>query len=220
MNTLRNGTRIGAGMIAGLAVAAMSWGALAAEMTPALKKVVDAANKEGEMQVTWSSNTFGGPEGAKKVEKRINELWGAKIRIKWNPGRSMPEVGNQIAMSFSNKLASPTDVYIGFSRNMASLNKYKMFVSSPWKDYDPSRLTDAVVEQDGTLVKVYSATVGFSYNKKLAPMQPERLDDLLRPEWKGKIATPSYGPGWDQVAADFASICADTARLPRQGDAG
>lgn len=206
MNTFRNTGRISAGIALGIAAAALSWGttvhdAKAAEITPALKKVVEAANKEGEMNVTWSSNTFGGAEGAKKIEKAINDSWGAKIRIKWNPGRSMPEVGNQVAMSYKNKLPSPTDVYLGFSRNMATLHKYDMFLSSPWKDYAPARLTDAVVEQNGSLVKVYSATVGFSYNKKLAPMQPERLEDLLRPEWKGKIATPSYGPGWDQVAA-------------------
>lgn len=191
-----------AAVAAAVAVMTAAWSAGAAEMTPALKKVVAAANKEGELDVMWSSNTFGGPKGAEQIAKRINTLWGAHIQIKWSPGRSMPAVGNEIAMRYENGLASPTDVYIGFSRNVAALHKYNLFISSPWHSYMPDRLTHKVVEQHGTLVKVYSATVGFSYNKKLAPMVPERLEDLLRPEWKGKIATPSYAPGWDQVAAN------------------
>ena len=30
-----------------------------------------------------------------------------------------------------------------------------------------------------------------------APMKPERLDDFLRPEWKGRIASTPYAAGYD-----------------------
>jgi ABC-type Fe3+ transport system substrate-binding protein len=172
-------------------------------MTPQLKELAAAANKEGELLVTWSSGTMGGPQGAKAFEDGINKAYGTKIKVKWAPGPSMPNVGNQIAMRFGSGLSSPTDVYLGFSRNMAQLLKYDMFLSAPWGDYLPGRLTDRIVERN-TYIKIVSATLGWTYNAKLAPSKPEHLEDFLKPEWKGKVATTAFGGGFDQIGAKDA----------------
>jgi len=172
-----------------------------AQMTPAMKELVAAANKEGQLIVTWSSNTLGGPSGAKLFEQRMAKLYGSKVRIRWSPGRSMPEVGNEIAMRYTNNLPSPSDVYYGFSRNMADLLKYDLFVQVPWKDYAPDRLTADIVEKD-RFVKVQTAYTGFAVSNKFAPYIPKSLEDLLKPEWKGKIATTSYGAGFEMLASN------------------
>ena len=174
--------------------------AAAADMTPALKDLIAAANKDGKLNVSWGASSLGGPSGAKIMQAAMNKAYGTNIEIVWSPGPSMPNMGNQIAMRQSNGLASPTDVYLGFSRNYATLLKHKLFLSAPWKSYSPDRLTDAVVEQNGTLVKVVSATLGFTYNTKLAPFPPKKISDFLKPEWKGKVATTPYGAGFDQLA--------------------
>ena len=173
---------------------------LAQELTPAMKELVAAANKEREIVVTWSSNTLGGPDGAKLFEQRMAKLYGSTVRIKWSPGRSMPEVGNEIAMRYTNGLPSPSDVYYGFSRNMADLLKYDLFVKVPWKDYDPDRLTSDIVEKD-SFVKVQTAYTGLAVSNKFAPYIPTSLNDLLKPEWKGKIATTSYGAGFEMLSS-------------------
>jgi ABC-type Fe3+ transport system substrate-binding protein len=171
--------------------------------TAEMKALAAAADKEGTILLTWSSDSLGGAEGAQEFEAAINQAYGTHLHISWTPGPAMPNVGNQIAMAHANGLPSPTDAYLGFSRDMASLLKYDLFQSAPWTAYLPDRLTAAVVEHD-TFVKVQSATLGFSYNKKLAPLEPKSLDDLLRPEWTGKISTTSFGAGWDQIAASDA----------------
>ncbi|HEY3916213.1 MAG TPA: substrate-binding domain-containing protein [Stellaceae bacterium] len=171
--------------------------------TDAMKALATAADKEGTILLTWSSDSLGGADGAQKFEAAINRAYGTHLHIAWTPGPAMPVVGNQIAMAHSNGLPSPTDVYMGFSRDIASELKYDLFQPAPWKDYLPDRLTDAVTEHD-TYVKVESATLGFSYNKKLAPSEPKELADLLKPEWTGKVATTSFGAGWDQIAATDA----------------
>ncbi|HVA15024.1 MAG TPA: hypothetical protein VNF99_17390, partial [Stellaceae bacterium] len=171
--------------------------------TAEMKALAAAADKEGEILLTWSSDSLGGATGAKEFEAAINRAYGTHIHIAWTPGPAMPNVGNQIAMAHANGLASPTDVYLGFSRDIASLLKYDLFLSAPWGQYLPDRLTEAVVEH-GTYVKVTSATLGFSYNAKLAPEPPKSLDDLLKPEWSGKVATTSFGAGWDQIASNDA----------------
>jgi iron(III) transport system substrate-binding protein len=175
--------------------------ALAQDLTPAMKELVAAANKEGQLVVTWSANTLGGPSGAKLFEERMAALYGSKVKIKWAPGRPMPEVGNEIAMRFTNGLPSPTDVYYGFSRNMADLLQYKLFVNAPWQDYAPDRMKPPVTEYDNTFVKVQTAYTGFAVSKKFAPFIPKSLNDLLKPEWKGKIATTSYGAGFEMLSS-------------------
>jgi ABC-type Fe3+ transport system substrate-binding protein len=171
--------------------------------TAQMKALAAAADKEGTILLTWSSDSLGGAEGAQKFEAAINRAYGTHLHIAWTPGPAMPNVGNQIAMAHGNGLQSPTDVYLGFSRDMASLLKYEIFQTAPWKEYLPDRLTDAVVDH-GIFIKVQSATLGFSYNKKLAPSEPKELADFLKPEWAGKISTTSFGAGWDQIAANDA----------------
>ena len=186
-----------AGVVFGMLVATPAF----ADVPPALKELVAAANKERELIVTWSANTLGGPNGAKLFEERMGVLYGSTVKIKWSPGRSMPEVGNEIAMRFTNGLPSPTDVYYGFSRNMADLLQYKLFVNAPWQDYAPGRITTEIAEYDNTFVKVQTAYTGFAVSKKFAPYIPTSLEDLLKPEWKGKIATTSYGAGFEMLSS-------------------
>jgi ABC-type Fe3+ transport system substrate-binding protein len=172
-------------------------------LTPAVKDLAALAAKDKEMTVTWSNSTMGGQKGAKAFETGINKMFGIDIKVSWAPGDSMPNVGNQIAMSAQNNLPSPTDVYMGFSRNMAVLLDRNLFHSAPWSSYFPDRLTSEVVEQD-TYVKVVSATLGFTYNSAMAPSKPDKLEDFLKPEWKGKFATTAFAAGFDQVASKEA----------------
>jgi ABC-type Fe3+ transport system substrate-binding protein len=191
-----------------------------AKMTPALKALAAAADQEGEVIIKTSSNFFDGNRGIKIYTDHINQAYNTNIRVKWAPGGSMPEVGNEVAVALKSNLPAPTDVYTGFSRNMAVFLKFDMFLTATWKDFDPDRLTDRIVERE-TYVKAYSATLGFAYNSELAKSRPERVSDFLKPEWKGKVATTAFAAGFEQLSAkeawgpekalDFAKIFASQA---------
>jgi ABC-type Fe3+ transport system substrate-binding protein len=189
-------------VVFGVSAASMTY-AQTAKMTPALKELAAAADKEGQVIIKYSSNFFDGGRGIKIYTDNVNKAYGTNIKVVWAPGGSMPEIGNEIAVSLRNNLPAPTDVYFGFSRNMAAFLKFDLFQKVPWKSYDPERLTDRIVEKD-TYVKAYSATLGFSYNTDLVKSKPERVTDFLKPEFKGKIATTAFGAGFDQLAAKEA----------------
>jgi ABC-type Fe3+ transport system substrate-binding protein len=174
-----------------------------AKMSPALKALAAAADKEGTVIFQGSTSSWGGPDGAKEIGDRINKAYGTHITVRWAPGTSFPEDGNAIAVALRNNLPSPTDVYFGFSRNMAVFGKIGMFQDAPWKDYDPVRLDDQIVEQ-GKYVKIFSGTLGFSYNSDHAPSKPEQLSDFLKPEWKGKFGTTAFAAGFDALSAKEA----------------
>ncbi len=191
-------------VVGALALAAASAAeAQTVPMTPALKELAAAADKEGEVIIRHSSNFFDGGRGIKLYTDHLNQAYGTHIKITWSPGGSMPDIGNEIAVSVKNGLPAPTDMYTGFSRNMAALLKFDLFEKADWKSYDPDRLNDHIVER-GTYVKSYSTTLGFSYNTDLVKSNPERIMDFMKPEFKGKIATTSFGAGYEQLASKEA----------------
>ena len=194
---------LAAGCAIGLLTAMPSTASAQAALTPELQKLAADATREGQLIVKWSSQSFGGPNGAKVFEKNINDAYGSKIQIKWTPGGAMPDIGNEIAIAQKSNQPSPTDVYIGFSRNISTLMKFDLFQPGEYTKYLPGRITDEIAER-GTYVKIYSSAVGLSYNKARAPFIPENLADLLKPEWRGKIATTPFAAGFEMFASKDA----------------
>src|SRR6185503_11756815 len=81
---------------AALALAWLAQGA-AAQTSPPLKELIDAAKKEGELSLAWGEGTLGGTTGLKTFEKQINAAYGTALKITFTPGESMPAMGNKIA---------------------------------------------------------------------------------------------------------------------------
>ena len=178
-------------------------GAQTAKMTPELKELAALAEKEGQVIVKTGGGFFDVGRGVKRFDDNMAKTFGTKVKVVWTPGGSMPEVGNEIAVTLKNNLPAPTDVYIGFSRNIEAFMKLDLFQAAPWKSYDPDRLGDRIIEKD-IYVKSYSATIGFSYNTDLVKSNPEKVADFLKPEFKGKIATTAFAAGFEQLAAKEA----------------
>lgn len=176
--------------------------ALAAEFSPALQAVIEGAKTEGALSLMWGEGTFGGTSGAQLFERQMNAMFGTDIRITFTPGASMPQVGNDIALRQVAGQPSPTDVYVGYADVLSRLAPRKPFIAADWEKMLPGRISAAIVDDNGSIVKVVTALPGIAYNSKLAPSKPEKLVDLLRPEWKGKIAGTPYAANFDVLAAN------------------
>lgn len=176
----------------------------AAGFSPAMTKLIADADREGEIDITWSQSTMGGPRGAVVVEKAINQMFGTKLHIKFTPGPSMPAVGNELRMRDSAGQAAQTDVYLAFSKNMSELVGSGLFLKIDWPALLPGRITDEMVEADGTLIKLITALPGVTYNTTMFPTKPRTLADFLKPELKGKLASTPYSASFDLLAStDF-----------------
>jgi len=189
-----------------LIAAALLWPAagVAAELSPALQKLVADADREGEIDLAWSQGTLGGSQGAARFEAELNRAFGAHMHIKFTPAPSMAATANELAMRDAAGQKAQTDVYIGFSRDVAELEPRKLFLSAPWRDLLPGRVPEGVVERGGTLVKTQTAILGVTYNTQIAPAKPTVLADFLKPEWHGRFATTPYSAGFDILASsDF-----------------
>lgn len=178
----------------------------AQQRSPELQELIKAAQAEGKLDVTWNQSTMDGARGLALMQKGLNSMFGTNIPFRFNPGGSMPATGNQIAMELSAGKTSHTDIQVSSARDMADLTyARKVFQTAPWQKYLPGRITDNIVEGDGAVVKLVSAIPSVAYNTQLVPYPPKSLQDFLKPEWKGKIASTPYAANFDLLAATLGS---------------
>jgi iron(III) transport system substrate-binding protein len=173
-----------------------------AQDTVALKELIAAANKEATVTLSWSQSTLAGVQGAAHFQAALNKAYGTNLRINFLPGADMARIVNQLATEYSAGQKASVDIALGAAPQLVPVLKTDFFEPVPWKSYLPNRITDEMIEQDGRLIRIVTGLSGATYNSALAPMKPTTLDDFLKPQWKGKIASTPYAAGFDVLLAD------------------
>jgi iron(III) transport system substrate-binding protein len=165
--------------------------------------VIQEANKEGKLKLSWGEGTLGGTKRMSLYEQSMNKMFGTNIKIGFTPGPSMPAMGSQIATELAAGQTAVTDVYIGSESYLVPLVKRKVFQEVEWTKLLPGRITAPMVEGDNQSLRVYSGLPGTPYNKARVPKNeiPKSLKDFLKPFWKGKIASTPYVTGLNLLAA-------------------
>ena len=171
--------------------------------SPALSAVIDGANKEGKLKLSWGEGTLGGTKRMGLYEQMLNKMFGTSIKIGFTPGPSMPSMGSQLATELAAGQPAATDVYIGAESYLEPLVRRKIFFQGDWPNLLPGRITAEMVEGDGQSLRVYSGLPGAPYNTRRVPKSeaPKSLKDFLNPFWKGKIASTPYVTGINLLAA-------------------
>jgi len=175
----------------------------AAQWSPAMSGLIKDASKEGKLKLLWGEGTLGGTKGAAQFETMMSKMFGIDIKISFTPGASMPQVGSQIAAEFAAGQSAASDVYIGADSYLVPLIKRKIFHEVEWPKYLPGRITNEMVEGERTSLPVYTGLPGIPYNTKRVPKNevPKTLKDMLKPFWKGKLASTPYVTSLNLLAA-------------------
>jgi iron(III) transport system substrate-binding protein len=199
--TMANMRKLLVPVAAGIAVlAAAAMPAQAAEISPALKQVIDAANKEGNLKLFLHPGAWGGGRGIQRIEAGMNKMFGTKIKINYATGPAMGSIGNQLLAEFKANRPAATDVYFGNGPYAIQLIDAGMLMSVDWPALLPGRITDKIVEENGTLIRSGNNIRQIAYNTKILPNPPQTLDGWLKPELKGKLATTPYAAGFIEMA--------------------
>lgn len=196
-------SRFGACVAVFLAASALTASPLhAAEQSPALKDLIAAANKEGKLEVQWGANQLGGNDGLKDITAAMNAMFGTHIVPTMTPAPNENEALNTITLSQKVKHPAPTDIFIGSNQHGALIYQRKMGLRVDWQALLPGRIQASSVEADGAAIRMYTVIPGgIIYNPQRVPYAPVNLTDLLKPEWKGKIASTPYASGFDLLSA-------------------
>jgi ABC-type Fe3+ transport system substrate-binding protein len=195
--TLILSSLLGAILLSARAVLPATW-------SPEMAKVIEGAKKEGKLNLMWSQATLGGSQGAQMAQQALNKMFGTNIQIRFAPGPAMAQVGSQIATEYAAGQNAVSDVYLGAAAQVEPLVKRDVFQSVGWSKLLPGRITDEMTEINNRALRLGTGLSGVTYNTRLVPggVVPKRLNDFLKPEWKGKIASTPYAASFDVLAAN------------------
>src|SRR5512139_3058651 len=160
-------------------------------------QLIEGAKKEGQLILSWGTGTMGGIEGAATLEKAFNKAYGLKLQFKYTPGPAMPQFASRIIQEAKAGQPSSSDLYVGSENHVARMSL---------KSFDWSKsfnhITPAMIDFDNKVLIVTTRTPGFTYNSKMVIGKdiPQRVEDVLNPKWKGKIASTPYAASFDRLS--------------------
>jgi iron(III) transport system substrate-binding protein len=153
------------------------------EFTPAMRAVIQGAEKEGTLLITWG-NILNGPDGAREMEQRVNAKFGTHLKFIYTPGPSQPEMAGRIAQEAAAGRPASTDL---FGTSMSNENA-ALFQTIDWRQYIPG-FPEGEMRFDKRGVAYATVLWGITYNTNLVAKNdvPKSLKDLLKPQWQGKV---------------------------------
>ncbi|HUZ75325.1 MAG TPA: extracellular solute-binding protein [Stellaceae bacterium] len=196
------------GAAAALAVAFALMGlpvrAPAAEISPALKQVIEGAKKEGALTLSYAENIMGGTQGSRVAAAGIKKLFGVTLNVTFTPGPSFAPMAAKLYTEMQADQKASTDVYNGTAVQVDPFLKRGLFRAVDWPQLLPGRITPELAEAGGRALRIVTALPGVLYNKRTAPEFGKVVTtaDLLKPEYKGKLFTTPYLAGFDVLVAD------------------
>ncbi|MGH7772190.1 MAG: ABC transporter substrate-binding protein [Candidatus Binatia bacterium] len=176
-----------------------------ATATP-LAELIEGAKKEGTLRGQWSENSFGGGPGLQEIVTGMNKKWGLNLKAQFTPGPDMQRLMLRIAQEAAAGQPASTDVYLGNSQAMLDATKANVLRPVEWAKILDRRLSGEEkfqpIAPDNTYLAFATTVVGLQYNTNLvkAADVPRRLEDVLNPKWKGKIAATPYAAGLREMA--------------------
>ncbi|MFQ5850013.1 MAG: ABC transporter substrate-binding protein [Candidatus Binatia bacterium] len=179
----------------------------AAASSAALKKVIEGAKKERVLKLLWTEGHFGGDVGIKAMLNAINKRYGTNLSLQFTQGGSFPANLGRLTQEYRAKQRSSTDVFLGSANHMISGLKSGWLEKVDWESLlerpAPSNPVLPRVNPEGVGMAVASRVVGIVYNKNLVKGDdvPQSMEDVLKPKFKGQIATTPYVTGFYQFAA-------------------
>lgn len=153
-----------------------------------LRDLVAAVAKEGTLTLTIG-RSLGGIEGAQQVQEHMRERYHLpNFTIQYTPVTSGGGEDGRLIQEVKAGQAASSDIMLtGYDETSVPYTQ-----PVDWRKYASDLPPSEILY--GHSIKVTSSVSSFVYNTKLVPPNqvPTSFADLLKPQWKGKIATASY----------------------------
>ncbi|HEY3919103.1 MAG TPA: extracellular solute-binding protein [Stellaceae bacterium] len=172
-------------------------------MSPELQKVVDAAKAEKVMLASTNPLVFGGQANIDAAKAWIKDNFGVDLDFNITNGGPFGIIGGKIATEFRAGQPSSVDLWAAGIAQYAPLLKSGMFVEVPWQKLWPQRVIDKQIGADGYSIAFSTGTPGVLYNIATGSdfAQVKTIDDLLKPQYKGRFGTTAFANGFDAMSA-------------------
>ncbi|HEY7065608.1 MAG TPA: ABC transporter substrate-binding protein [Chloroflexota bacterium] len=183
-------------------VAAPASGPSAAGASP-LEALVAAARAEGRLTFLWGEGTLGGSSTIQRLAAGFNKLYGLDVQVQFTPGPAMGVVASKVLQEYQAGQTASTDLLIGYPGQIAPVAQADVLEPVDWTSWAPNVRDPALASPDGRAVTFQTAIPGITYNSQLVrgAAAPQTLQDLLEPQYRGRIAMTTYAAYFDFLAS-------------------
>jgi ABC-type Fe3+ transport system substrate-binding protein len=168
-----------------------------------LSALIAEAQKEGELSLVWAETSFGGAEGVRRFAEGFNRLYGLNTSVRFTPGPSPTDVAGRVVQEYEASRPALTDVMLMPESVIVKFLPTDVFLPVDWTW--ASNVQDPTLLAPGNVaVEVSVRTPGITYNTANVPasIAPKSLQDVLRPEFKGRVAVTNFAVGYDWLATE------------------
>lgn len=185
------------------APAASAPAAAAPASSATLQALIDAARREGQLNLVWAESVLGGSQMAPRLAEGFNKLYGLNLNVQFTPGANIVELGARLANEYQAGRPSSTDVFIGSGRAVVALMQVEALEAVDWMAWAPNVRNPVLVSPGGYGLELVVFQPGITYHagKLTGDAVPTSLQDLLKPQYKGRIGTTPYAAFFDSLAA-------------------
>jgi ABC-type Fe3+ transport system substrate-binding protein len=173
-------------------------------MTPELQAIVEGARQEGQLTLIWGEGTLGGSEGVQRIVDGLNRRYGLSLSAQFTPGPGMAPMTTKLTEEMQANRRASTDVMVGYGNHMAELSLAGVLAPVDWLSWAPHVRNPELIARGGEAVNVQTSYTGIIYNTQRVTGSaiPRTMQDLLKPEFKGRLASTPYGAMFDYLATD------------------
>ncbi len=174
------------------------------QITPELAGIIEGAKKEGKLLLRSTTSVNGAADGAKVAQAGMKRMFGVDLSVEWVPGPAFAPLAAALYQEKQAGQAASGDVYVGTPIQIVPYLERGLFQAVDWVRLMPGRIAPELVEGDSRALRFMTFLPGVNYNVKVATWVPQIkvVDDLLRPEYKGKFVTTPFLAGFDVLLAD------------------
>ena len=197
------------GGAAALMLTAAACGTAAANPAPAPTRLSDQtaafvalARTELQLTLSWAPSFLDVAEELRRQSEGFNRLYGLKIGVNFKAAQSMRDATTRAIQEFQGGMKASTDIVIGTEAEISELAKAGALLSESWLEWAPNINGPRQIAAGGVAVQVQTRMPGITYNsaKLTGASIPRSLADLLKPQYKGRIATTQTTALFERLA--------------------
>src|SRR5262249_12398891 len=143
-------------------------------------------------------------EGARRLAEQLNRRHGLSLAVQFTPGPPMSTMAIKVAEEALADRRATTDVFVGYGNTTAELHQAAALTPVDWLSWAPNIDRPEQVAPNGVAVTFQTSYTGITYNSQRLTGEaiPRSMQDLLRPQFRGHVASTPYGAIFDYLAMD------------------
>jgi iron(III) transport system substrate-binding protein len=168
-----------------------------------LQALVAAARQEGQLSLVWGSGMFGGEDGVRRLNDAFNRRYGLATSLHFTPSPVGVEMTRRLIVEAQAGRAATTDLFTSAPNDTLALIRGDAVEPVDWPSWAPNVQDPKLIATRGMAVAAqsYMPVISYSSTRVSGAAIPRSMEDLLKPEYKGRIATTPYAAWFGSLAA-------------------